>query len=1796
MSKYEISLWEDYPEYAPSTGEQFLYEKKLCVIGSDTMHTTIRAIEPKMVTNINGTHTFTFKMYYWYTDEFTGEKIINPFGSLLINERKVKVYWEDQWYDMIIKSLDENTQDKSITYTCKDLFITELSKNGYNLEFTADLQNNIGTASELAAQVLEGSGWQFDSVNSTKIIQKTEEPVYEVNTTASFSATKQSPNGDTTATIPSGKKVLVFYSSILDITDTTWRAVDIQFLYSADGYATDENDMFVTNGDCYVISATAQRSNGYVNVKVGNTTVMSIGSDVSTKYRAERLVKSQITKYDELFDRYVNVYRDSSNSNKEVWGYSRTEFSDPTMVLNLVANPNEFTSLDGWIGDNLTYGVYPKFGRTTDITTYGSTVPVHSYLKVNSGWTYNNGLTANQSFLKPSQGDIKDGETGGFHVGDRYIFRIKFKNGDDPSAGSYQKNTNIQPGIYKYNSSFEHTGSAYFSVGSRTTNGDWNEYVLTCSISCPATEIQDLGIFLNASASYWVEDAQFFKEEYGVTSYSSTTPVRMNPGEVSLQGISKTIYRYYDAEHITGYTPASIPIIAQTAEEVKFLYEGEDQPARFVPVTNNYEKLATIEAKNSNRFNILQSIAESFNCWVRFTIQHDATGKTVLVSGLPQKYVTLVEYVGTDLGWSFEYGIDLKTIQRKVISDDIVTKVIVLPNENEFGKNGFCSIARSKYNYSKENFILNFDYFINQGLLDKELINRDLYGTSYGYIGYLYNLHNLNTEYDAITSILTQKRMEYTKQNSQLIVVTGQQKATREKIDSCKSDIMTLACVTTWAAAQAYVREHSDNTKVQSLMNTIAQLQNTYNKNESVLSQLTSSINTLKNYIDQKVARQETILTTVENLHKRFFKKYSRYIQEGTWQDSDYSDDDKYYLDAVDVAYTSSRPQIQYTINVMRLNALEDYSSKKFDVGDICYIQDREYFGYNTDGITPYKLKIIISEITSYLDEPQKDQIKVQNYKTQFDDLFQRITATTQSLQYAQGGYEKAAGTINHDKTLNFGLLQETFDYNQSWVLNASNQHVTWDETGLTVTDDNNAALQVKLMAGGLFISNDGGATWKNAVRGDGISTDVLTAGRVNTSEIFVYDGNHPSFRWDSAGIDAYYYDATSTYFNKYIRFDKFGIYGYKGSDDFRPATEDEIWYKTENNTLVPNDDVRFGLTWKGFFMHGDSGISGLEIKSEEDSQGNSQIRFVMTSSTQTSTSSMPVSLEISTDHDIVLKTKSHKVGNTYYDVDRIQIGRLQGSGSSIADYGIWVRDADGNNIFNVSAEGVDTIGGWNLTRNSFYHTAVNGDTLGLFAEGKNWTILGPSSTSADITNKQHGGNPQANTGKPSAGDTHDYYIIAGNKFGVTLDGEVYSSGGRIGGWYITEKKLYSDNIQFDSTGNIRCTVAPLNPPTAHPIPAEGVIYIVADNKAILSGSADPTFTYSITTTLTGRDSDIKNAANISISKGTQISGTNNYNIVVTGNNSITLTVSGIATTFQVIYINAVLYVTSSIWNIDNSGHAYFHDIEADGGYIAGWHIDDDAIWNDDGTKLSAAGDAVYETNRYTIVTNSIAASGGNIGGWGINPGFLGASGVGLYSDGKITFGNARIEAYNGGIGIYDNLYVNGVITALYSIHTGSSLFATDDLRLGNSESPSILEAGDIDGLHGWKKGDGSYYTPSEVRTGGANSVYVNQWYVNSGSTYWDQDTTLYLPISITADLYYVDLDGNNQDRSDVSEGRDLDVTSIWYDGWNSKACDSCCPSCNLDVGDVEYNGHEYYVTVSCGDDSETFYSAGRIH
>jgi len=129
--------------------------------------------------------------------------------------------------------------------------------------------------------------------------------------------------------------------------------------------------------------------------------------------------------------------------------------------------------------------------------------------------------------------------------------------------------------------------------------------------------------------------------------------------------------------------------------------------------------------------------------------------------------------------------------------------------------------------------------------------------------------------------------------------------------------------------------------------------------------------------------------------------------------------------------------------------------------------------------------------------------------------LFQRITAAVQNLEFAEGKYAKAASIMNTDGTIRSNVIQNTFAENIDLVYGAQNESATIDNTGVTVTNNADGSKQVKVTSGGVFITADGGTTWNNAIRGDGITADVITTGKLNTDEVVIYGSDSPSFTWD---------------------------------------------------------------------------------------------------------------------------------------------------------------------------------------------------------------------------------------------------------------------------------------------------------------------------------------------------------------------------------------------------------------------------------------------------------------------------------------------------------------------------------------------------------------------------------------------------------------------------------------------------------------------------------------------------------
>ena len=1230
---YEISLWEDILTFVYEDGSksqekiesehgavvnQYYEEQKICIIGSDTMDTPVRAFQPKLVSKVNGENILTFDMYSHYYDEEVDGYLANPFIGLLINERKIKLRYgklgasDTKWYDLIVKNVQENSETKTYSYIAKDQFVNELSKSGFNLVFNNELENNTGNIDFLAEKVLEESDWKLRRSESL-LKQTINEPLYAIKLNQTI--TGKDMESDKEISISAGKIIYGFYNNIVN------QDSFLQFLY-AESYEEDD-DHVITNSPNW----------GVENVTYGSDGLPAFAATmgVSSEYRGRRLVRKVASKYDSTIDKYVNIYKDG---NQEVYGYTETEYTSPAAVRSYVTNPNSYDSYIGWeIGGALVNGSveFPKLSVVSvpdvrdlsyaEVENTDFTSCLKLEISNKNQVLYNSGIV---DYRQHIDGFVKD---------EQYVFRVKY--GKAGTMGNYGPRTllntttdltltvreyELVEGRYVFDDK-----PIYFSgTISSNANGlapDYKYVLVKCEQSLSYSKMTEmgktLGLFIQASATgtIYIEDIQFFP-------YVNNNGLPLLPSDIK-EGDIQTIYYYYlpnkDYKNI---------------EEVNFIYKG-DTPASFAEVYNNngYEKIRSITASESNRFNLIQELSEIFECWPKFEIEHDPqTGKILLDENYRQKkWVSFHEYIGNDNYTGFKYGINLKSIQRTIESEGIVSKLVVKDNSNEFATDGACSIARATENPSGENFILDFSYYIQQNLLGMSELTNDLYSEHNGFIGYYSNLKRINTSRDQYikeqSGLITDISQYSSAFQTYSLSVTEAEKQLRDKF----IEIKTYTSYTFEQLMTNKENEWWNDDKVVSIVSSIGRLKATI-KNHKVLRDAAEKnlqnaeerYDLLTRILSSKESSntEERLLIEKEKLHAKFYKKYSRFLQEGSWISEDYIDDNLYFLDAQSTLYTSAKPKIVYNISVLELSSLEEYQNYTFALGDKTTIEDTEFFGWVIkEGIqTPYREEIVVTELTISLDSPEQNQIKVQNYKTQFEDLFQRMAATTQSVEYSTGKYQKVASIIDPDGTINITTLQNSIANNALTIQNSKDQSVIWDDTGITTTSASDPANVVRIVNGGIFLSTDGGITWNTGITGKGISASYITSGMMNVEEVNILNKSFSSFRWDKLGISAFEFttnrqtgEPQNFNHSKFVRLDQYGLYGINGYSNFDSSVSDE-------NGLSGEDKIwkysNFALTWKGFQIKSSHVEGGyISITSNDDlqvinAQGTEQVKL----------------------------------------------------------------------------------------------------------------------------------------------------------------------------------------------------------------------------------------------------------------------------------------------------------------------------------------------------------------------------------------------------------------------------------------------------------------------------------------------------------------------------------------------------------------------------------------------------------
>lgn len=1203
---YEISIWDDIlvfeveitldgsvttevirpdevdtkipPNASFKVLRQFYKENKIAIIGSDNMSAPWRAVNPFFTQNVNGSLDLTFTMYAKYYDEDRDSFLDNPFTKTLVNERKVKLKYDNNWYDFIIKSIQESSDNKTYTYIAKSLFINELSKTGYDLIFDSELENNLGTIDYLADQILDGSDWRRR--DGDIIRQYKEEPLYLIKVAVPFTAKRMLnlPNevGSETINLRAGDYIYGFYQSVNS------KSSFFQFLYRSgvnfDSYPKDDNRIIINTPNYYIEDA--------IDSSTGNFRYFNeYDIVISNEYRGNRLVRNVTTKYDPVTDKYVTVYR--NDANEVIYGYTEYEYLTSNNIRNYITNPIDFTSTDGWRTDDnegLNLLTIPQLSEST-IDSYFKT-----YIKWSgNGYLLNSCITVNRSLIKSFAKDEK--------------YTLRFKYGTLIGENNVQTATTNELNFYI--APYEYENGKYkiienkklFTFLNNSFNIDSYGY-FTCTSSCAQSASYDellnnnYVLIIESSSSiktYCIEELQLFK--YAIAQDGSIIYPNTN-----ITSETKTKYIYYK------YDPS-----IKDANLIVPIYQGYT-PADYITEYNeDCEKQRSIKASESNRFNLIQSLCETFECWAKFEIEHNQNTGEILLdeTGRQKKWISFHEYVGKDNYIGFKYGINLKSIQRTLDSEAIVSKMIVKNNSNEYAKDGFCSIARADENPTGENFLLDFSHYINQGLLEFSQFNNDLYSTAAGYLGYYQKLKKLNSKIEENSKLqaelvgktLPQLRSQYSA--LKVSIDSGNELYLSQKEQIYQTTNLTLEQLLSTNKDSNWWNDND----IYGLILSTVRLEKNIKEYEKQFTVIKITLNEAEAKLRELKSEIEEITKQKEIEHAKFYKKYSRYIQEGAWTSEDYIDENLYYLDSVSTLHTSSQPKVTYTINVIELSQVEGFELYNFEVGDKTFIEDTEFFGWiDTIHSTPYKEEVVVTEVKYSLDDPSQNTITIKNYKTQFEDLFQRITAITTSVQFSTGEYQRAAGIVNADGTLDASAVQNSISNNALILSNSNNESIIWDSSGLTTTSISKPNVMVRIVGGGVFLSKDFGTTWSTGITGEGINANYINAGQIDTNLVRVMNGSYPTFRWDSSGLSAYYFEKDlttgqlSNYSqSKFVRLDQYGLYGINSDQSFDANKEE--------NGIYGEDKIhkhsKFYLTWSGFGIKTDSGAVSITSDNE---------------------------------------------------------------------------------------------------------------------------------------------------------------------------------------------------------------------------------------------------------------------------------------------------------------------------------------------------------------------------------------------------------------------------------------------------------------------------------------------------------------------------------------------------------------------------------------------------------------------
>ena len=1181
--KYELSLWRDFP------GVNAIQEEKVTIIAATGMNNAGRAQNIELKKEYNGKLTLTFEIPVKYDDNLTGKQISNPLINQVIDQSKLKLWrderwwnpfkgegtfdektgcvtyeggWEQgRWYEFIVTNRSQKHSKRRLiyTYSCDSLFMNELSRTGYDLEFVPDTDimsaNGMGTAHELAERIVEGTDWQYIK----------------------------------TEVFPDYKEE---YNAITGETIKVPLATDqIEFAKGLGQYVY-----------CYTTKVPEHR------IEEISEEIFALGQKAGIELFSPRdfgfkLVDDNLKLYSLWWKPQINDL-----AKDYIYGYTKTNiinnyadkilcYTDGNIIKNKDEKVNEATLL------NSTTLWEPMCDATVNIEAVNNGQEnAYYYLKLgntsaNIPLVYNSGYS--DKALEKGENLVLNLNQYRANVSttcEIYIYDGKPSNDNNP----------VQYEIFEANSSNncfnnsyiltlkQRVANPYFAFG--YTDGRLeiiNGLFIYKFVGATKNIDESIKKWIARQAKYCNKISELsdeYKEIQGVSN------IDLNNNTCTINGEQTNFWVPVGSMSLNEY---------QNGVEVKcleFFNNGEyiDIYPTFkdeeLAKINSFEtdKRRAINGSKSNRYSLLETVSKTFYCFTRFMVEHDEKGYIKTDSaGRPKKYFTYVSELGRRNFNGFTYGVNLDNVERKIDTSELVTKVFVEEIDNEYTNSGIITIQNSQYNKLGEKFFYNFSYYARKGFFDKSCFTKD-------YLDLLELVSKNNTQAKYINeTYITKENYRQTKQtayDTHLILIGTYNKQANEELDYLKwprfkESVLNIAPTNTfvdedfefptinfkkiveetpimnWEGSSYYEKiasymfytkladsyEQTDawvgfgggiNDIVASLESIGAQQTEYNNLNQTVINEKIE-LDKTSNNINELLNEYNKLIKEKDKKIKWFENRYKSFILEGTWSSNEYIDPDTYYLDATRAMSTSCMPRVTYNINVLDLSKAcnpldptdEDWGKDFiFDIGDTTYIKDTELFGN-------VEQKSMIAIITSYIDSDKPDDLSLRNFETRFEELFQSIAAAVTTLQLNENIYSRAEN-FTPEGTIDTSILQKSFNENKNLVISSSNNLVTQDRYGITVKTDNNSGEVLRAIAGGIFVSNDNGKTFTAGLTAKGFNANLITAGQIDTSKIVIRNSDIPQYVWDTQGMTAYSMEEKDNIReNSFVRFDQFGTW-----------------------------------------------------------------------------------------------------------------------------------------------------------------------------------------------------------------------------------------------------------------------------------------------------------------------------------------------------------------------------------------------------------------------------------------------------------------------------------------------------------------------------------------------------------------------------------------------------------------------------------------------------------------------------